>query len=199
MLLILPLQKYRTEAEKRAAAAAIIARLRADGVPPPPSWYDADKVDFVGGIWMSGCKLTEYWKGPPRPEGPINMSPIFVGHAKVYAFGKKWLADRLCTLALHKLGSHLKQHTPESDDLIAIVDLTTFTFGQGSGPAVTDDESDPLQKLVLGYLLEHIEIIEPQDTFAEYLEKGGPFVKKFWQSLQSSMTFLRSRTSSAGV
>ena len=122
-----------------------------------------------------------------RPEADSNMAPVFLAHAKLYAFAEQRIVPRLKMLALHKIHTLLGAHTPNGGNLLAVLDLTTFAFDKDNTPEEVEGIREPLRHMVVLYVVKEIDVIGHSGLFTDYLEGGGPFVKLFWSTLQKAL------------
>jgi len=125
----------------------------------------------------------------PRP----NSSPeedyttVFLGHASLYVFAKKYGVESLRALTLNKLHNTLVTFTLYPARIGDIVKLISYTYSSEHTPD-HEDRVDDLRALVVHYVACEVDTIGESELFLSLLEEGGPFVRDFWRKVKDRIT-----------
>jgi hypothetical protein len=110
-----------------------------------------------------------------------NFTPVFLAHARLYAFANMQLATPLIDMALQKLYRTLMDFTLYEDRVNDILDLARYAYYNESIPARKPDGTiDPLRLLIIEYMAVNINSLDESTEFAQMMEDGGEFVGDLW-------------------
>jgi hypothetical protein len=86
-----------------------------------------------------------------------DFTPVFLGHARLYAFAHMHLVAELRYLALHKLHQTLKRFTLYASGCFAIVELARYVYNDVMLPERERGKIDQLRELVVEYAALNVE------------------------------------------
>jgi hypothetical protein len=114
-----------------------------------------------------------------------DFGPVFLGHARLYAFAHMYMIPRLQTAALRKLHCTLKRFSLYSSSYASIVELVRFVYAEdllpnrkvvpGEHPACAMNKRDPLRELVVDFVVLYGMYFEESPEHRELLEEGGEY------------------------
>lgn len=111
-----------------------------------------------------------------------DLTPVFLGHARVYSFADKYNIHSLQSIALQKLYETLDGFHLSRDRIGAVIELIRYTYQN-----TQESFAEPLRDLVAKYVAIKIDVIGLSADFYSLLREGGEFVSHFWALLQTSM------------
>jgi hypothetical protein len=103
-----------------------------------------------------------------------DYTPVFLGHAHLYAFAEKWGIESLKALALHKLHQTLAEFTLCQARCGDIVELVSFAYSNDNTPDL-ENGMDALRALVTQYVMCELESLIVAPEFISLQEQQGLF------------------------
>jgi len=103
-----------------------------------------------------------------------DYTPVFLGHAYLYAFAEKWGIESLKELTLHKIHLTLSEFTLYEARCGDIVELVNFVYSNDNTPDL-EDGLDALRALVIHYVMCELEILIEAPCFISMQEQQGLF------------------------
>ncbi|KAF2440325.1 hypothetical protein P171DRAFT_475817 [Karstenula rhodostoma CBS 690.94] len=84
-----------------------------------------------------------------------NFAPVFLAHARLYAFAEQYLAPALKMRALQNVRNTLAGYTLFVSGLEAVVQLARFAYERDYIPDREGRSVDPLRQLIVAYVVAH--------------------------------------------
>ncbi|OAG44302.1 hypothetical protein AYO21_01298 [Fonsecaea monophora] len=114
-------------------------------------------------------KKTMEWKLEVNEDQHQNYTPVFLCHAKLYAFADQYLIEPLRGLVLQKLRLTLSRFKLHQQRVGDVVELLKYTY---ANTPCRDPKIDQLRDLISDYLVCHIEKIVHHEEFIKLLDNG---------------------------
>ncbi|KAK5057475.1 hypothetical protein LTR84_011475 [Exophiala bonariae] len=109
----------------------------------------------------------------------LDFTPIFLSHAKLYVFGKRYSINAPQVIALRKLRCQLSAFKLHPCQINDIVKLLRYTY-ENTTDSVTHPSNtkvsqgiEPLRDLVIAYVVCHIAVISSNREYVALLEQSG--------------------------
>ena len=156
------------------------------------------KKDLKRGAQVTGCPAFHDLVYPipspefvdmckPRPNGSSaeDYTPVFLGHARLYAFAEKWDIRPLKALVLHKLHTILRMYKPYEARYGDVVELIRYTYEH----TPCRERVDGLRELVTRFVAqEQIQIARSRPCL-ELVEVCGPFARDLLSSVMERVKY----------
>lgn len=114
-------------------------------------------------------KQVKPWE-PRTPASPSEDYTIdLLCHARLYVFSHRFECGNLATLALQKLRLTLSRYSPDQG-ISSVIELARYTYCHTQDH---EDVCDKLRKLIIEYLVCHLEKITKEKEFSVLLQEGG--------------------------
>ncbi|KAF2270884.1 hypothetical protein CC78DRAFT_5268 [Lojkania enalia] len=107
-----------------------------------------------------------------------NFTPVFLSHARLYAFARKYLVPGLKDLVLHKLHMTLVRFSLYQRAYPSIIELARFAYDNDHVPDREDEGTlgvDPLREMVVEYIVLKLRFLQDAAVHREFLEEGGEY------------------------
>lgn len=91
-----------------------------------------------------------------------NYTPVFLGHARLYAFAEKYDIPPLRSLVLHKLHLTLKMFSPYEERSADVVELARYVYANTPSRI----PMEPLRKMVVQYIAEAKQVAGSKECMA---------------------------------
>ena len=130
------------------------------------------------------AETTDRFKPHSNTSDEQDFTPVFLAHARLYAFARMRLVDTLIALTLKKLHDTLVGFQLFEQRVGDIIELARYAYSNEHIPDRADDgKIDELRDLVVNYVASEFDIIGKTAIFITFLEEGGEFVSDFWGTL----------------
>lgn len=111
----------------------------------------------------------------PNRHWTQNFAPVFLGHARIYAFAHIYMIAELRNLALYKIHQTLKRFTLYASGCSAIVELARYAYDDNILPGRQGGEVDQLREMVVEYIAVNVEHFSEEQVHREFLAEGGEY------------------------
>lgn len=117
-----------------------------------------------------------------------DYTPIFLAHARLYAFAHMRLAHNLRRLTLEKLHKTLVGFQLFEARVNDIIGVTRYAYSNEYIPDRAPDECiDELRKLIVDYIVSEFDVIGKAAGLHAYLEEGGQFASDLLRTLSREL------------
>ncbi|KAI9713215.1 MAG: hypothetical protein M1820_001201 [Bogoriella megaspora] len=151
-----------------------------------PRTKDALKTEFQSKVFPED----RTWNTPSDLYEPValnlreeDFTPVFLGHARLYVLGSKYIIKNLTSLALHKLYQTLKMFKLYKRRINDVIELVRYTYANTS-----ESPKDALRTLVKDYVAAEIDVVGKSTKFKSLLAEGGEFVVDFWETMSKHIS-----------
>ena len=103
-----------------------------------------------------------------------NYTPVFLGHARLYAFAEKWDIAPLRALVLHKLHGTLVPFTPYEERCGDVVELARYVYAN----TPTRTQMDPLREMMVQYIAYEAKQVADSKACMDLVSEGGDFASE---------------------
>ena len=145
-----------------------------------------DRIPFHDLVYPipSLSKFVDMCKVRPNESPTEDYTPVFLGHARLYAFAEKWDIRPLKALVLHKLHATLCEYKPYEARYEDVVELIRYTYE--CTPCCK--RLDGLRKLVTRYVAQEQIQIARSKPCLELVEHAGPFARDLLSLIMEMVT-----------
>lgn len=151
---------------------------------PKPSKKSIFRKDYRSRIYLPRkeyeAKTTDQFKPQPNTMEEQDFAPVFLAHARLYAFAHMRMVDYLGALTLDKLHDTLTNFQLFENRVSDVLELARYAYSNEYIPSRDrDGKIDKLKDLVVNYIASEFDIIGRTPVFITLLEEGGEFVSDF--------------------